>query len=106
MTRITRLLAWSTAAAGLFAQAPHYLGIAAQTPTQSRNPNLARQCAGKPSHIRLTDSEKQVVSEINRLGMIVDIPHVSDKAFYAASAVPTKPVIASHSSSRHISDIP
>jgi membrane dipeptidase len=43
---------------------------------------------------------------MNRLGMIVDVSHVSDKTFYDAIATSTKPVILSHSSSRAISDIP
>jgi len=40
------------------------------------------------------------------VGMIVDISHVSDKTFYDAVAVSTKPVIASHSSCRSLSDVP
>jgi membrane dipeptidase len=43
---------------------------------------------------------------MNRLGMVVDISHVSDKTFYDAVAVSTKPVIASHSSCRALSDVP
>jgi membrane dipeptidase len=43
---------------------------------------------------------------MNRLGMLVDVSHVSDKTFYDAIAVSTKPVILSHSSCRAISDVP
>jgi len=43
---------------------------------------------------------------MNRLGMIVDISHVSDKTFYDTLAVTTKSVIASHSSCRALSDSP
>src|SRR5215469_8137668 len=43
---------------------------------------------------------------MNRVGMIVDVSHVSDKTFYDALAVTTKPVIASHSSCRVFSDVP
>lgn len=43
---------------------------------------------------------EQVVREMNRLGIMVDISHVSDEAFYDAVAISTAPVIASHSSAR------
>ena len=44
---------------------------------------------------------REVVAEMNRLGIMVDISHVSDEAFYAALEASTAPVIASHSSARH-----
>jgi membrane dipeptidase len=47
-----------------------------------------------------------VVREMNRLGLLVDVSHVSDKTFFDALAVSTKPVIASHSSCRTISEVP
>ena len=43
---------------------------------------------------------------MNRLGMLIDLAHVSDKTFYDALAVSTKPVIVSHSSMRAISNVP
>src|SRR5438128_1692679 len=43
---------------------------------------------------------------MNRVGMIVDVSHVSDKTFYDTLAVTSKPVIASHSSCRALSDVP
>jgi membrane dipeptidase len=57
-------------------------------------------------HNGLTDFGREVVREMNRMGMMVDISHVSDKTFYDAIATTKAPVIASHSSSRELSNHP
>jgi membrane dipeptidase len=51
----------------------------------------------------LTDLGRQVIREMNRLGIMVDISHVSDSTFWDAVRTSTKPVIASHSSARALS---
>jgi membrane dipeptidase len=57
-------------------------------------------------HNGLTDFGRQVVLEMNRLGMMVDISHVADKTFYDTIATTKAPVIASHSSARALSNHP
>ena len=82
------------------------LGIRAMTLTHFRNNNWADSSTDQPAHNGLTPFGKEVVRELNRLGMIVDVSHVSDKTFFDVMEVSTKPVIASHSSCRAISDVP
>jgi membrane dipeptidase len=57
-------------------------------------------------HNGLTDFGKQVVLEMNRMGIMVDISHVADKTFWDAIATTKAPVIASHSSARALVNVP
>jgi len=59
-----------------------------------------------PHHNGLTPFGKQVVAEMNRLGMMVDISHVSDKTFWDVIEITKAPVIASHSSARALTQAP
>jgi len=59
-----------------------------------------------PHHNGLTDFGRQVVLEMNRLGMMVDISHVADKTFWDTIATTKAPVIASHSSARALTNHP
>jgi len=81
-------------------------GVRYMTLTHSVNVEWADSSTDKPVHNGLTDFGKDVVREMNRLGVIVDISHVSDKAFYDALAVSKAPLFASHSSCRAICDAP
>ncbi|HEY0544985.1 MAG TPA: dipeptidase [Pyrinomonadaceae bacterium] len=54
----------------------------------------------------LTDFGKQVIREMNRLGMMIDVSHLSDKAFWDIVNTSSKPVIATHSNARAIANVP
>jgi len=54
----------------------------------------------------LNEFGKNVVREMNRLGMMVDVSHVSDKTFWDIVTTSTKPVVATHSACRAIADVP
>jgi membrane dipeptidase len=82
------------------------LGVRYLTLSHFRNNNWADSSTDTPKHNGLTEFGKEVVRELNRLGVMVDISHVSDKTFADALAVTTAPVIASHSSCRAISNHP
>lgn len=59
-----------------------------------------------PEHNGLSPFGKEVVHEMNKLGVMVDVSHISDKAFYDVVETTKTPVIASHSSARAICDHP
>ena len=82
------------------------LGVRYMTLTHSGNDEWADSSTDKAAHNGLTEFGKDVVREMNRLGMMVDISHVSDKTFYDALEVSKAPLIASHSSCRAICDAP
>ena len=82
------------------------LGVRYMTLTHSGNDEWADSSTDKAVHNGLTDFGKDVVREMNRLGVMVDISHVSDKTFGDALAISKAPMIASHSSCRAICDAP
>jgi len=80
------------------------LGVRYLTLTHSVNDDWADSSTDKPVHNGLAPFGKQVVEELNRLGVMVDISHVADKTFYDVMEVTKAPVIASHSSCRALCD--
>ena len=82
------------------------LGVRYMTLTHSGNDEWADSSTDQPAHHGLTEFGKDVVREMNRLGVIVDISHVSDKTFYDALQASQAPLFASHSSCRAICDAP
>ena len=82
------------------------LGVRYLTLTHTEHTPWADTSSQPPAHNGLTDFGRQVVREMNRLGMMADISHVSDKTFYDALETSAAPVIASHSSCRALTDVP
>ena len=80
------------------------LGVRYMTLTHYKNNNWADSSTDKAAHNGLTAFGKDVVREMNRLGVMVDISHVADKTFFDAIETTKAPMIASHSSSRVIAN--
>jgi len=80
----------------------HRLGVRVMTLTWWHNTNWADGSGDKPKHHGLTKFGVEVVREMNRLGVVIDVSHVSDDTFYDVLKATTKPVIASHSCVRAI----
>jgi len=82
------------------------LGVRYLTLTHSGNCEWADSSTAKPAHNGLTDFGKDVIREMNRLSVIVDVSHVSDKTFRDVLSVSKAPVMASHSNCRALCDHP
>jgi len=82
------------------------LGARYMTLTHSTNTGWADSATDTPEHHGLTDFGRSVIREMNRLGMLVDLSHVSADTMRDALAVSTAPVIFSHSGARALVDHP
>jgi membrane dipeptidase len=91
----------------LFALRDFYrLGVRYMTLTHNNTNNWADSCCDAARHNGLSEFGKEVVREMNRVGMLVDVSHVSDKTMSDVLDISTAPVIASHSSARALADRP
>jgi membrane dipeptidase len=82
------------------------LGVRYMTLTHATDTAWADSATDMPKHGGLTPFGKEVVREMNRLGMLIDLAHVSPDTMRAALAVSEAPVIFSHSSARALDDTP
>jgi membrane dipeptidase len=82
------------------------LGVRYMTLTHNNTNDWADACCDQSKHNGLSDFGKEVVREMNRIGMLVDISHVSDKTMSDVLDISTAPVIASHSSARALAARP
>ncbi len=81
------------------------LGVRYMTLTHSADLDWAGS-SGDTTNKGLSDFGRQVIAEMNRLGMMIDIAHVSDQTFWDVVAASKAPVFSSHSSCRALSNIP
>ena len=84
----------------------HQLGARYMTLTHSKNTDWADSGTDTPTHNGLNAFGEEVIREMNWLGMLVDLSHVSPDTMKDAIAVSAAPVIFSHSSARAINDVP
>lgn len=84
----------------------HRLGVRALGLVWNERNSLADGLAERRTRGGLTNLGVQVVQEMNRLGMIVDVSHLTDEGFWDVIEVSRQPIIASHSNARAVCDHP
>lgn len=82
------------------------LGVRAMTLTWSNRNDIADGINEEATGSGLTLFGKQVVAEMNRLGMLVDVSHISTAGFWSVIETSTKPVIATHSNAKSLCSHP
>jgi membrane dipeptidase len=87
-------------------RALHALGVRYMTLTHNKNVPWADSATDEPASGGLTDFGRKVVAEMQRIGMLVDLSHVSPGTMSDALDTATRPVIFSHSSARAVTDHP
>lgn len=85
----------------------YHMGVRYLSPAWSVSTSWAGSSGDEAGKTRgLNDFGKQVIREMNRLGIMVDVSHLSDRAFWDIVNTSTRPVIATHSGCRAITDVP
>ncbi len=84
----------------------HRLGVRYMTLTWNNTNDWADAARGEKKHHGLSPFGEEVVREMNRLGMLVDVSHVSDETMSDAVDVSKAPIVATHSSARALSNVP
>lgn len=85
----------------------HEAGVRYVTLCHSGNNQICDSCAPKTKRWNgLSPFGKELVSLMNRLGMLIDVSHISDEAFYDVIRLSTRPVVATHSCCRALADHP
>ena len=81
-------------------------GVVYMTLCHNGNNQLCGSCRFNDESLGVNAFGEEVIHEMNRVGMMVDISHAGDQTFYDALAISTKPIVASHSSSRALCNHP
>lgn len=81
-------------------------GVVYMTLCHNGDNDICDSCKGNNEHNGVSPFGKQVIHEMNRVGMMVDLSHASEKSFYDALDISTSPIVCSHSSARALCDHP
>jgi membrane dipeptidase len=84
----------------------HAAGVRAMTLTHSRPSNLFDSATADPKHNGIAPAARAMIAEMNRLGVLVDLSHVSPAVMHQVLDITEAPVIFSHSSARAVTDHP
>ena len=81
-------------------------GVVYMTLCHNGDNDICDSARGNSEHQGVSDFGSQVIKEMNRVGMMVDLSHASEKSFYDALEISDVPIVCSHSSSRALCDHP
>ncbi len=81
-------------------------GVRVSGLSHARNNEICDSANDTPEHNGLSEAGRKVVAEMNRLGIVIDVSHISDKAFYDVIEATQVPIVATHSSARTLCDNP
>ena len=81
-------------------------GIVYMTLCHNGDNDICDSARGSNTHNGVSDFGRQVIAEMNRLGIMVDLSHAAEKSFYDALELSTTPIVCSHSSCRALCDHP
>jgi membrane dipeptidase len=85
----------------------HRLGMrSVQLSAHNWTSNYADSCCSTPKWHGLNERGREVIREMNRLGMVINVSHASDEAIATAIEISTDPVVATHHGLRAVNDIP
>jgi len=82
------------------------LGVRVMTLTHNKNTDWADSSGDKPKHDGLTKFGKKIIAKMDKMGMVIDVSHSSDKTVEDVLEISEMPVMASHSCARALCDIP